>query len=267
LRQTVLLSNSLGVFLDPNSPWWWQCLIEGGKVKGGQSSGTSHADQNEIPIIFAEEILKEEHSDPALADVERILALYRSDREDLRAVIPPILQSSGLLLSLSLGAIYFILKDGHWIVVNFELIVPMLIVIALLLGGAILSGVWALYKKPSIEGVTKKDLMEYERRSRAKDHFWGGISVGIMIIAVLGIVAMLALFWSESGRLNIASNSSGDMGPTVVVLFVGPNLSNVSNGLCLNDPDCKPLLDVGFADHESNIMTLQQKVKQALKSI
>ncbi|MGV8127421.1 MAG: hypothetical protein ACP5PV_09460 [Methanothrix sp.] len=246
--------------MESDTPWWWRCSVYNGKAEEIKSKEAS-ANLNETALIFSEEILKEKHIDPVLADDERILASYRNDREDLRAVIPPILQSSGLLLSLSLGAIYFILKDGHGITANFSLIVTLLILISLSLVGSILSGVWALYKRPSTEGVTKKDLIEYERRSRSKDHLWGGVSVGIMIIAVLGIVTMLAIFWSECSHLDITSNSSGNGGQMVMVLVVSPNYLNTSSIFGLNDSDHKYLFIDGSIGHGLEFKNFPQEMK------
>ncbi len=142
-----------------------------------------------------------------LTDDEDILWVYKSDREDIRAVIPPILQSSGFLLSLSLGAVYFILKDGHEIAVGSTLIIPFLITIAVLFAAAIFFGVWALYKRPPAVGVTRKDRLEHERGSRSKDRFFRMISVVTMILAILMIIVVLVIFWGECNRLNMDSNS------------------------------------------------------------
>lgn len=233
-----------------NIPWWW---IDGIQAKNSRPGKSSHEDQQlqgRRRVIFSEEIIREKSSDPSLTDDEHILSAYKSDREDIRAIIPPILQSSGFLLSLSLGAVYFILKDGHEIAVGSTWIIPLLIAIAVLFVAAILFGVWALYKRPPSEGVTRKDRVEHERRSRNKDRLVSMFSVGAMIFAIIGILVVLMIFWDECNRLNMDSNSSENTRPLVVVLVMNPNYTDTS-GIGINDSVYESIYRVGSARSKS----------------
>jgi transcriptional accessory protein Tex/SPT6 len=91
-------------------------------------------------VLSNEQFLLTERDDLELPDLDDILDDLNKDREDLRAVIPPLLQSSGLLLSISLGAIYFILNDGTRMGIHFAWIIFFLFIAVGVLAGSIVPG-------------------------------------------------------------------------------------------------------------------------------
>lgn len=180
-------------------------------------------------VLSNEQFLLTESDDLELPNLDDILDDLNKDREDLRAVIPPLLQSSGLLLSISLGAIYFILNDGTRIGIHISGIIFLLFLAVGILAGSIVFGVWALYKKPLAEGVKRKDRVEYERKNRKKDQKYAGHSILALIAAVVVIVIALVILSLECGNLSIDSNSSTEGDPLVVVIAQCPNSSNYSH--------------------------------------
>lgn len=179
-------------------------------------------------VLSNEQFLLTERDDLELLNLDDILDDLNKDREDLRAVIPPLLQSSGLLLSISLGAIYFILNDGSRMGIHFFWIILFLFLAVVVLAGSIVSGVWALYKKPPAEGVKRKDRVEYERKNRKKDQKYARRSIFALIAAVaLIVIALIILSW-ECGNLSVDPNSSEEEGPLVIVVDQFPNSSNNS---------------------------------------
>ncbi|MCX6673308.1 MAG: hypothetical protein NTY37_05975 [Methanothrix sp.] len=192
-------------------------------------------------VLSNEQFLLTESDDLELPNLDDILDDLNKDREDLRAVIPPLLQSSGLLLSISLGAIYFILNDGTRMGIHISWIIFLLFLAVGILAGSIVSGVWALYKKPLAEGVKRKDRVEYERKNRKKDQKYAGHSILALIAAVVVIVIALVILSLECGNLSIDSNSSTERDPLVVVIAQCPNSSNYSHAC-----NYTPLMLKGF---------------------
>jgi hypothetical protein len=180
-------------------------------------------------VLGNEQFLLTESDDLELPNLDDILDDLNKDREDLRAVIPPLLQSSGLLLSISLGAIYFILNDGTRMGIHFSGIIFFLFLAVGVLAGSIVSGVWALYKKPPAEGVKRKDRVEYERKNRKKDQKYARRSIFALIAAVVSIVIALVILSWECGNLSVDSDSSQEKGPFVIVIEQIPNSSNYSH--------------------------------------
>lgn len=182
-------------------------------------------------VLSNEQFLLTEKVDQEIPDLDNILDDFNRDREDIRAVIPPLLQSSGLLLSISLGAIYFILNDGSRMGIHFFWIIFFLFLAVVFLAVSIVSGVWALYKKPPADGVKNKDRVEHERKNRRKDQIYTRGSTFALIVAVLAILIALCILYWESGNTNISSNST-EKKDSLIIVFAGcPNLSNSSHEL------------------------------------
>ncbi|MDD4447225.1 MAG: hypothetical protein PHN61_06065 [Methanothrix sp.] len=210
-----------------NRPWWWlnrpsadqevDDLTEDGK--GWEN------------WLGNEQFLLTERDDLELPDLDDILDDLNKDREDLRAVIPPLLQSSGLLLSISLGAIYFILNDGSRMGNHYVWIIFFLFLAVGVLAGSIVSGVWALYKKSPAEGIKKKERVEYERKNRRKDQKYARSSIFALIAAIALIVFALVILSWECGNLGVDSGPSQEKGPLVIVMEQYPNGSNYSYAL------------------------------------
>jgi len=211
--------------LRSNRPWWWLDLQGVGQDRDDLAEDISGWEN----WLSNEQFLLTERDDPELLDLDDILDDLNKDREDLRAVIPPLLQSSGLLLSISLGAIYFILNDGSRMGIHFFWIIFFLFLAVGILASSIVSGVWALYKKPPAEGVKRKDRVEYERKNRKKDQKYARRSIIALIAAVAVILfALLILSW-ECGNLSVDSNSSEERDPLVIVIGQCPNSTNYSH--------------------------------------
>ena len=96
---------------------------------------------------------------------------------------------------------------------------------------SIVSGVWALYKKPPADGVKNKDRVEHQRKNRRKDQIYTRCSTFALILAVLAILFALSILYWESGNINASSNST-EKEDSVILVFAGcPNLSNSSHEL------------------------------------
>jgi hypothetical protein len=96
-----------------------------------------------------EELTPEENTTTNVFDTNNIITAYKIYHADLRIIIPPHLDISGLLLTLSFGAIYFIIKDSKDIPIQIpKLTMVLLILVIFSLIASIFLGIASIYLIP-----------------------------------------------------------------------------------------------------------------------
>jgi hypothetical protein len=124
-----------------------------------------------------------------------IVIAYKNYHTDLKIVIPPHLNVCGLLLTLSFGAMYFIIKDSRSIPIQMpNYIRGLLFAIIILLSVSILLGILSIYLRPiptSLETSRLAELAYHSEiyKTERRYHKWATVllftAIGLIIFSLL----------------------------------------------------------------------------------
>ena len=135
-----------------------------------------------------------------------ILTAYKNYHADLRTIIPPHLNVSSLLLTLSFGAMYFIIRDSKNIPIQIPECIPyLLFFIILALIASILLGIGSIYLRPIPTSLETGSLEELKYHSKIYEterrcSFWATVT---LIAALALIVIGLIVFASQENSIGM----------------------------------------------------------------
>jgi H+/Cl- antiporter ClcA len=139
------------------------------------------------PDRIVEEDLKGDVKPKASLDYDRIIKSIESNRIGIRTITPALLNTCGLLLTISLGAIYFLLKDSRELLSylpSYARIILFLIPIAL--SFAILFGVLSIVLRTEPASVDDKTIILASITKNYEDErFWFKLSCVVLGAAIL----------------------------------------------------------------------------------
>lgn len=99
----------------------------------------------------------------ASIDLDKIIKSIENNRAEIRTVTPALLETCGLLLTISLGAIYFVLKDNRDLSIYLpEIIRYLLFGIPVILSLAILFGILSIYLRKGPSAVDDNTIIMNE---------------------------------------------------------------------------------------------------------
>jgi hypothetical protein len=190
----------------------------------GQIEAIGPEEIEEIPI--EDEAPVEEGDDEKEKRRERLTTL-RSIRTDTRTAMGPQLNACGLLLTLTLGAIYFVITDNRQVSVNVHgsLSNP-LFGIFIVLTFSIACGLMAIYSRPIPTGIGELALEGSLSKSISTERRYAKLSTGLLMLAIVLILYSLYMFHGSS-YLEPTTNFSDEKSTIVVMIipYQGLNLS------------------------------------------
>lgn len=152
-----------------------------------------------------EEDLTPEESTPSnVFTTPDLLTAYRNYHADLRTIIPPHLNVSGLLLTLSFGAMYFIIKDSKNIPVQIPRpIFGLLLGIIILLTVSIFFGILSIYLRPVPTTLERSSLTElaYQSKTYNRSRRCSIAASATLIFAILAIIFALLAFAGQENSI------------------------------------------------------------------
>jgi hypothetical protein len=160
-------------------------------------------DDNETPIIEEEEV-EDDVKPRASFDKEKIIKSIESSRAEIRTVIPALLETCSLLLTISLGAIYFVIKDNKEPSIYLpDYIRYLLFAIPVLLTLAIAFGILSIYLRKGPSAIDDDTIflstLDKNNQVERKWFFCSNVCLGF---AILFIIISLLVFTYECNNGN-----------------------------------------------------------------
>jgi len=152
-----------------------------------------------------------------IIDVDRLLENYKERNEDIREALSHQLSTSGLLLTLSLGAWYFVIMDSSRIPIHAQLFSPILFALTLLLILSISFSIEAINKKITKLAISTLEDLNYTEINYRSKMWWSTVSIWTLRIAFFLILIILCAFWWECNHTNPTESL-----PTLAHLPGGP---------------------------------------------
>ncbi|MDD4650955.1 MAG: hypothetical protein PHQ34_01880 [Methanothrix sp.] len=172
-----------------------------------------------------EELTPEESTTSNVFDANNIITAYKRYHADLRIIVPPHLEISGLLLTLSLGAIYFIIKDSRDIPIQIpKLTMFLLILITISLIASIFLGIASIYLRPIPRSLERNGLEELEYHSNIykterKCYQLATYSLILALVLLLSALVLLALQENSADITFDKTNENNSSQNTIIYIL------------------------------------------------
>jgi cytochrome bd-type quinol oxidase subunit 2 len=202
----------------------------------GDHNATSPNDED-TELEEEEELTQEESTTSNVFDTTNIITAYKRYHSDLRIIIPPHLEISGLLLTLSFGAIYFIIKDSKDIPIQIpKLTMVLLILIISFLIVSIFLGIASIYLRPIPRSLERNGLEELTYHSniyKTERKCYQSATIALIFALLLLLGALLSLALQENSMdmaLNKTKENNSSQNTIIYILsnnsFVNLNGTN-----------------------------------------
>jgi|WetSurMetagenome_2_1015567.scaffolds.fasta_scaffold08234_4 hypothetical protein len=163
---------------------------------------TASPDDEDTVLEEDEELTQEESTTSNVFDTSNIITAYKRYHADLRIIVPPHLKISGLLLTLSFGAIYFIIKDSKDIPIQIpKLTMFLLILITISLIASIFLGIASIYLRPIPRSLERNGLEELTYHSniyKTERKCYQLATYSLILALLLLLIALLSLSLQEN---------------------------------------------------------------------
>ncbi|MDD2756188.1 MAG: hypothetical protein PHS80_11750 [Methanothrix sp.] len=193
----------------------------------GDHNTTSPNDED--TELEEEELTQEENTTPNVFDTRNIITAYKRYHADLRMIIPPHLEISGLLLTLSFGAIYFIIKDSKEIPIQIpKLTMILLIFIILFLIASIILGIASIYLRPIPRSLERNGLEELSYNSniyKTERKCYQSATFTLISALLLILVVLLSLAFQENSIDMALNETKENKSPQNTIIYVSSNNS------------------------------------------
>lgn len=195
--------------------------------EGAQGANQSQEDQPSEELQHDRFLLEDEPLEgetEGLIDFSNLIANYKERNDDIRESLSPQLSTTGLLLTLSLGSWYFVLKDSSGLPIHSTTFIIMLFTLTLLLTVSICCGIEAINKKVKPLAISTLEELQYTVDVHNSKRSWSTASIWALRSALIIILLALIFFgWEISHMDPAALNTSGkvDNQPTIS-LMLGP---------------------------------------------
>ena len=184
------------------------------------------------PIIDEVGILSDQNDESKLND-EDTLSLFINSRTSIRTAGTAQLNTCGFLLTLSLGAIYFMFGNGQSAGIHLNWIFkPALVGAAMLLASSIVTELIAIHAKP-IHTIDKLQLINNENTNSSIETAWARVSVVLLVLAVICLVAAFLTFMDDCSHIDNSSNATVSK-ENQFIITITPSEFQKLKGLSLN---------------------------------
>jgi hypothetical protein len=173
--------------------------------------------------IIREEIIEEngpeDERSGTFLDPSEMLVVIKDNREEIRVIIGSLLRISGLLLTASLGILYFSLKDSK----SANIPIPAgftnwIFVISVMLLISIILCLFSVYSKPpnTANRGTLQDSLEdiYSNETRLTQ-----FSIILIIFSIMFFILSLIRFAEECNHDTLVLNPIGDAGIIISIIY------------------------------------------------
>jgi hypothetical protein len=208
-------------------------------------------------LVEGEPLDEEETEGLKLIDLQNLLGNYREGNKDIRESLIPQLSTSGLLLTLSLGSLYFVLKDSSGLPIHPDGFIYVLFILVLLLTVSISTGIEAINKRVTHAAISTMQEIQYTLDVHHAKKLWSTISIWTLRGAFLVILLILVYFGWEISNMSptdLITPDAVDDEPRVS-LMLGP----------YNIPEIRELKNSVFENTSTTYQTLN--VSRSLKYV